>query len=361
MEEQREHSLIDPVNRINSRTVQVLAFHPFNPTYTLWVHNLLESITTYIPRYGNTAKPPGWGFGGGGQEPDEIEKLRMRDPQHALLINKNISEVDRVIAACGLREFRDESGYHDISIRTVPRPRASEKEAQTTVRLYSHRLEDYWEDGSKTTHEIVTLWGDVESLTRRPIEEVDEVDKSEWLDVSMPLSRIFQNRAIMPGFPYWSHIRRTVIIIPQIDWWRRAFDKPEKCINHLVHPSWRLVFPIGKGDPRFPEKGFRIPPAHWYYLVEMMIQERIDMVGKNVILELFKEDIRRAVEREQEWEKKLYLPKAESADSVPDSEDIHDEYSGELTSEEFLRKQDEEYCLWMEKELGFLKDEDEEL
>ena len=359
MAECQSHPMIDPVNSINTRTVQVLAFHPIDRTFTLWVHNLLEPITTYIPRYGNTTKPPGWGHGGGGQEPNEIERLRERDPLHPILANKNISEEDRAIAACGLREFRDESGYQDISIVTIPCSSESGEKAPATVCLYSHRLYDYLEDGAKTTHEIVTLWGEVESLARRPIQEIDEVDKSEWLDISKPLSEIFRDRVSLPGFPYWSHVRRTVIGLQRIDWWRCFFDEPERCISHLVHPSWRLVFPVGVGDPRFPKYGFRISPSQWYYLFEMMVQEQIAVVGANILYELFKEDIERVVEQEHlrdERPEVASLKTPEPTDSTDSDEGydspLLDKYSGEPAPEELLRQQDEEYRIWMERELG---------
>lgn len=364
MEERVKHPLIDPRRGINSRTVQVLALHPLYPTWTLWVHNLPESIAVYILRYGNTVKPPGWGLAGGGQEPHEVEKLRGRDPNHPILANPHISEEDRAIAACGLREFRDESGYEDILIRTMPLHKSASSGPSATVRLYDYRMKDRWPDGSETTHEIVLLWGEVESLAHRPIQELDEVDKSEWFDVSRPLCEIFRDRAATPGFPYWSHVRRTIIGIQRIDWWRRFFNEEEKSLSRLIHPSWRLVFPVGRGDDRYPRNGFRIPPAKWYYLVEMMIQEQMETVGANFIYELFREDIELAVELERMCEERERPPQAkmapETAAETEEEEVVADELGGETNRQTLLRRQDEEYRVWMERELrvmGLLEDE----
>lgn len=361
-----EHPLIDPVNGVNTRTVQMLAFHPFDRTYTLWVHNLLEKNSVYIPRYGNSVKPPGWGHPGGGQEPEELERLRERDPSHPILTNLNLSEEDKTIAACGLREFRDETGLYGVTIRMVPRIQEVESGSVVGVRLYSHKMEDWWEDGSKTVHEVVTLWGEVESLARRPIYEVDEIDKAEWIDLSRPICETFRDRDAMPGFLYWSNVRRTLIGVHRRDWWLRFFDEDERCINHLVHPSLRLVFPVGRGDPRFPKNGFRIHFIKWYYVIGMMIQDQIATVGTNIIYELFKDDIDAEVEeermREAQGRHSDDIPadqtaEPESSSDGDESEEndetptLFDEHSGEAASSKLLRLQDDEYRVWMENVL----------
>ena len=57
-------------------TVQPLMLHHQIPTCIGRVHNILEKEPTTLAQYDYKPKPAGWGNGGGGLEPDDLDKLK---------------------------------------------------------------------------------------------------------------------------------------------------------------------------------------------------------------------------------------------------------------------------------------------
>ena len=304
-------------------TVQVVTFHPFERTKILMVHNLLEDIVPDIPMYGGRPKPAGFGNGGGGMEDDELEHLKEVNPAHPILLNDTLSDEEKKIAACGLREVTDESGYIDIEIM-IP-------DGQLKLNEYFFR----------NGHRVVTVWGEVKSLAVVPIRERNEVDIAEWFDLAEPFSVAFggQNWGAGPTrdkLPYWSHVRRDLLSISKIDRYLRQHKQAKQCIGRLIHPSWRLVFPVGAGDGRFPSRGFGIHPRVWYELMEEMIRRKLEMVDSDILYHLFRDEI----ERIRGYEK-LRSEKQE--------EEVEIDFE---TNAKIIREEDEEWRIWMEKELG---------
>lgn len=333
-------------------TVQVVARHPFWETSVLWVYNLEEKgPVPYIPKYQGKAKPAGWGNGGGGVEPDELEKLRKIDPENPIFNTHFVSEEDRIFAACGLREFKDESGYCEIDIVTWPDPANEEREQ---VRLLEYIDPD-------TGHRIVTLWGEVRSLVKGPIYEREEIERSEWFDLQMSIAANFRDRRERPGRPYWSHIRRTAQAFARIDNYYRKIGEPRRCVGRLIHPSWRTVFRVGRRDKRFPHVGYPISPEDWYKLAEHIIDEGIEDPDNDLIYEMFSDkiDVAKAVaereeeERQKELDRELAAEAAESAQETggeeATSEQIEEERTTEGIPKHIVTQEDVEYLEWWEK------------
>lgn len=325
-------SSAEPVKKNPGITVQVLAFHPFTYTSILLVHNLLEAEITPIEMYGFTAKPPGWGNGGGGMEPDELERLKHRDPKNWILTDPDLTDEERMVAACGLREFVDEGGYHELSLLRSPSPRGD-----------FSLFEQLYPGG----HRKIILWGEVESLARRPIYEVSEIDQVEWFDLEKPLPRQFDGTGeiFLPrgrtGFPYWSHVRVNLLSIFRLD---RYGDRRK--IAGRIHPSWYLVFPVGVGDERFPKGGHRIPPPKWYYLIEHMIREEVDELDNDVLYEFFKDDI--LAQKRSDGEEVAVSPAQIPEEEIEADEEIPEPvYEGNAVK--MLQEQDSEYREWMEQ------------
>lgn len=317
-------------------TVQVVAIHPFLATSVLWVHNLLEKNGTNIPKYRGAPKPAGWGNGGGGLEPDELEKLQKRHPGHPILINPRLSEKEKTIAACGLRELTDESGFDDVSIVTTPHGPGNRER----VSLLEYRDPD-------TGHRVITVWGVVNSLTKHPLREKEEVDMSKWFDIQISLPELFSDQRETPGLPYWTHVRRTVGIISKIDQYYREIGEPRECIGRLIHPSWRSVFRVGRRDKRFPVEGYLIPPQKWYALMHYLIDEKREMADYDLIYERFKDD----VDKKREEEAKM-LEEENSTEVVSIETEGSEDRTGIKVNEEIIKQEDDEYRIWWERVSG---------
>lgn len=341
-------------NAIRSITVQVLAFHPFSDTTHLLVHNLVKPEGLGIEIFGYGLKPPAWGNTGGRLEgsKSEMERLKKDSPHHPILRNSNLTDFEKIVMACGRREFIDESGFYDIELQLAP---------MEELALYQCNY--------TSGHQKILLWGEFKSLAQRPIKERSEVDLVDWFDFAKPLARQFdglrgiESKSTRPGFPYWSHVRANILSILRID---RAGGREK--IGPRIHPSWFLVFSVGKNDYRFPKGGFRIPPPKWYYLIEAMIQSKLDMVDIDTLYHFFKEDI-----DEARIEKIKKLEQAEVEEGAPISATpdltLHEEVTDEeeLTeintslegiSSRIIETEDEkfaayarEYQEWMEKSL----------
>ena len=332
---------LDAVNDAGT-TVQVITFHPFHPTSILLVHNMLEDAVPgmpFISMYNGKVKPAGWGNGGGGMEKDELEKLMAREPRNPILTDPSFATIDdKMVAACGLRELQDESGYRKAEIR-MP---------DGGVKL----LEYFLPNG----HRVVTIWGEVKSLVYEPIVEFNEVDIADWFDLSVSLPNLFRNRNKRPGLPYWSHVRRILIGISRIDGHYRRNGEPWRCVGSRIHPSWRLVFSVGAGDPRFPRRGYRIYYKDWYSLIEEMIDNKVEMLNNDAIYCRFKEKIDLAVLEENKETRVEATTEEEKTEPVAVSGNDDDNW-GDSVSEleipaEIAAREDEEWRIWMEKELG---------
>ncbi len=331
------------------KTIQVLAFHPIFPNTILWVHNIQEKVSAFIKRYDGKPKPSGWGNGGGGLESNELELLAKYDPEHPLF-SYQLADEDKTIIACGLRELRDESGYYDINI-DIP------EDGQYRLLTYTYR-----DERGNEEHQVITLGGGLQSLSRRPIVETNEIDIVDWFDVTQSLPEQFFDQVKRPERPYWSHVRRTLLGIQQLDYRKRdEFGDRYAMLRDRVHPSWRFVFPIGKGDERFPKNGYPMPPAKWYELFEEMVKEKIEMVDRDFIFNKFSNAIIEACEREQYLDQSAVISStpAEKVDdaSVPvdDSEDAGLPVPLQVLKEEnelWMRHHNEEWREWSERAYG---------
>jgi len=314
-------------------TVQVVAVNSFLATSILWVHNLLEKSGTNIPKYRGAPKPAGWGNGGGGVEPDELEKLQKRHPGHPILTHPGLSEEEKIIAACGFRELTDESGFDDVSIVTTPHGPGN----QERVSLLEYR-------DPETGHRVITVWGVVHSFTKNPIREKEEVDLSEWFDIQISLPKLFSNQKATPGLPYWTHVRRTVILISKMDQYYREIGEPRECIGRLIHPSWRSVFRVGRRDKRFPIGGYLIPPRQWYSLMHYLILEKMEMADNDLIYELCERD----VDQKRDEEARM-LEEEDNAEATSVDTEGSEDRTGIKAAEEMVRQEDKEYRIWWER------------
>jgi len=294
-------------------TVQVIVFHPQFKTQVLWLHNLLK-----ITRRG--AKQPGWGNAGGGLEGAELEWLKGWNSRHPILTNPRLTDEEKALAACGLREVVYETGYTEITIIPLP-----------------DRL-PLLDESNKDGHRIITLWGQANSLERIPVQESNEVDKCDWFDIETPLPALFRDRIAHPDLPYYSHVARTIGGILKIDLHRPRTHR----IGHLIHPSWKLTLPIGEGDPRFPRQGYRIPRQQWRALLEEMMKSNEDAISLDELYERFRADINR--ERESRSHDRIH---SEERNALPPlflpknrSKKVH-----ELLTEQW----EKEYGEWAEK------------
>ncbi len=332
-----------------SKTVQVIAFHPNSLGSILWVHNLADKKPKYIPRYYGQAKPSGWGNGGGGLEPNELELLEQREQTHPAVAKtlrnskgfQRLSNHEKAIVLCGLRELADESGYSDLSIEIPP--------DDDQYRLLTYTFPANPETGDEM-HQVITLCGHVNSFVRGPIIEANEIDMVNWLDISLSLPFLFSDKDVWPDRPYWSHVRRVVLGIQQID--RNNNDIPpnrySRSLENKMHPFWRLVFPVGKSDPRFPHRGYQITPLRWYELFEWMSQNQVDMVDLDFIYERFQEDIEKdccALEPHDVHQTAAENPESVSEINIP-AQVIKEE------NELWEKEHDAQWREWAEREFG---------
>lgn len=251
-------------------TAQAVLFHPTEPTLIWLIHDLGDKEPSMdqdiLDFYGSTPKPPALANPGGGLERGET-------------IIRGIT-----------REIRGETGFLDFEI----------------VPLDSSRL-DLLRYRKKGGHQILMLEAHLKSLEQGEILEKEETDGGWWFDLTESL--IEQLRECPEKFSkdllYWSHNRRLLLAISQRDRQLRYDGSAGACIGHLVHPSWKLVFKVGMGDPRFPKEGFRIP-AHiktakrdWYDLLRWLMKEDITDPNLDHVYEFFSEEVTAAKHAEE--------------------------------------------------------------
>lgn len=344
-------------------TVQVLASGQ-NPMSKLWGHNLEDKIPSNIARFKGRPKPEGWGNLGGGLEKrfyvpsldrwfdSELDFLEFYHPGHPILSDDSLSQDTKIILACGLREFIHETGYRDVEIRTDYRNEYGEP-----------FLFDYYYTPDKETglrHRVVTIWGEVKSFIRQEALEKEEVDKTEWFDLSKSLFKPFFNSLRFPGRPYWSHNWRLLMAIKAVDQHYRHEDLYAIQVDRYTHPSWKIVYRVGGGDPRFPIGGYRPPPWDWYKLFDKVVKNRMEMADNDFIFDLFGTDITNTKRYQEE---KLEAEMISSSSPDAPTESIKYDEDGLMiegsedssrypTPAEIIEKEDREYGEWLEMQLG---------
>lgn len=377
-------SSVVPVSNITGKagtTVQVLGRNPHSLTSVLMVHNKLETLVPgalIVAMYGGRAKPPGFGNAGGGMELDELERFQKDEPGWFKYYSSlgTLAATDLAVIGCALRESKDESGFCDLEI-------VLDEDTKKPVIL----TDQHYPEG----HRIVTLWGQYNSYQQRPIKETEEIDHVAWVDFSMPMTEIFKRLRQELGenvSPYWSHLRRLLIGFSKIDQYHRSREERPCLIGRVVHPSWRLVFRVGKRDDRFPPYGYQIFPEDWYHMFDIMLEKGIEDVDNDMLLSEFngraktkvlvfnpfsgkyelkgrekdlnlgnkialaKEQQEMRMERET---KATLVANAEPTSEVSaDSETLVDseDYTGIRSLAEIIQAEDEEYGRWLERELG---------
>ncbi|MBI4134723.1 MAG: hypothetical protein HY471_01255 [Candidatus Sungbacteria bacterium] len=341
-------------------TVQTLCQDPYCPTVVRWVHNQLETKPTKIAMYNYKPKPAGWGNGGGGLERliyvpsadkylTELEILEMRRPGHPFLDKDSVlSEETRVILAGGLREFVDETGFRDIEICTD----------YPGVFLSDYMYPD-WIDAKgvihRGGHRRITLWGKLSSYREDPIVESDEIDRTDWFDMSISLPKLFFN--IAPERPYVSHVRSTLSGILKIyKYERETSDGFVANIPKRIHPSWWYVHPVGKGDNRFPRGGYPLVSSRgageWYELFCLMVAKRMEEADNDFLVKFLGDKLVDAKRREEERLSRTESEEASAEQEVTRAIDDSEDSEGIPTVEDMIRKEDKEYAEWLEKELG---------
>lgn len=330
-------------------TVQVLARHHQIPTSIGWAHNLLEQEPTNLTQYDNKPKPAGWGNGGGGLEPDDLDRVAKLFPNHPILTDSSLSEDQRLIIAGGIREFLSETGYRDFDIVTD----------YPGVFLYDYKYRD-WVDAKGVLHSgghrKITLWGQVNSYKIHDKDWIEkhEVDKTDWFDMADPLPGYFSNPLTHPDKPYWSHVRSSLICLLRIYGYLKAnSDHFVPNIPTRIHPSWWYIFKVGKGDSRFPADGYRLSPNQWYRLFDIMVSKKMEVADNDFFFDLLGSSLSKAkrTDEEQLTNQETTEAPQEITQVVEDSEDS----DGIPTLEEMRQQEDKEYARWLERELGIVQ------
>lgn len=211
-----------------SITAQVVLLHPAFSTRVYWVLNR-EEQRECTQVYGTTPKPAGWGNPGGGME-REIDGI----DEHG---HARVSE--EIIRACARREVEDETGFDDFQFI-----RYQSSRIPFLIRPYEN-------------HCIVTFVAKLNNFSRYlPVkeEETGEIIRGAWFDLSMSPIDMLSPDAILP---YRSHIQRTIICLNMMT----RLPQQKKYIP--INPVWKLVFPVGNGDSRFPSNGYLLPIEAW--------------------------------------------------------------------------------------------------
>lgn len=347
-------------------TVQVLAHAPKCSTVFRWVHNQLEQKPTKIAMYNYKPKPDGWGNGGGGLERliyiphlhkylTELEILEMRRPEHPILTDSSLSEETKIILAGGLREFVDETGFRDIEIRTD----------YPGVFLSDYKYPP-WTDSNGVVHpgghRKITLWGELSSYRAEdPIIETLEIDRSDWFDMELSLPKLFFN--FSPERPYLSHVRSTLRGVLAVHRHKKEMsDGFVPNIPRRIHPSWWYAYQVGKGDSRFPKRGYRWSSRNWYKwynLFDLMVAKRMEEADNDFLVKFLGKDLDDAMRKEEEQLAKLDShgystedPNPDATQKVTQSVEGSEDAEGIPTLEDMHQLEDEEYFRWLEGELG---------
>lgn len=355
-------SYVDPDDK--GITVQVLPIHPHISTSVRWVHNLLEKEPSNLARYDYQPKPAGWGNGGGGLEFDDEERLRQLFPNHPILTDKSLTDVQSLIIAGGIREFVHETGLPDITIRTD----------YPGVFLYDYKYRD-WIDKNGVIHpgghRKITLWGQLNSFVpdERLHIERHEVDQSDWFDTAISLPKLFFNRFTRPDWPYWSHVFSTVIGLLRIYRYQRSIDEFTENVPEKIHPTWWYILQIGSGDPRFPKGGYRPSPSEWYELLKLMVTKKMEIADEDFLFNFVKRNLDNAKRREEQEFKILgsregrnlkevssdskvtrEVQNSEDSDRLPVLEELREKWYEEY-NQWVLETKDAEYVRWLEEDM----------
>lgn len=339
-------------------TVQALTQDPYCPTVIKWVHNKLEKKPTKIAMYNNQPKPDGWGNGGGGLERliyvprldkylTELEILELRRPGHPILTDDSFSEEMKIILAGGLREFVDETGFRDIEIRTD----------YPGVFLSDYKYPD-WVDTNGVVHpgghRKITLWGKLSSYREDPIVEADEIDRTDWFDMSCSLPSLFFN--IAPQRPYLSHVRNTLRgILATYRYEKETNDSFVPNVPRRIHSSWWYAFQVGRGDSRFPKGGYKWSPREWYKwynLFDLMVARRMKEADNDFLVKFLGSDLDNAMRKEEEQRRRAESKDDSPVQKVTQAVEGSEDSEGIPTVEDMVRKEDEEYSRWLESELS---------
>jgi len=332
-------------------TVQVLAPHPYNSTSFRWVYNKLETKRTKLARYDYRPKPAGWGNGGGGLERlvyileldmylTELQILAMRHPDHLILTDNSLSREVKTVLAGGRREFTDESGFRDIEIRTD----------YPGVYLFDYVYPD-WADANGIIHpgghRKITLWGKLTSLREDRIIESNEIEKTGWFDLADSLPGQFFDRA--PERPYFSHVLSTLGgMLRAYRHERSVTDGFVPNIPKRVHPSWWYVYQVGRGDWRFPAKGYKPSPGQWYGLFETMVKNRMEEADNDFLVKFLGRDLVNSVRLEEEQSEEETSP-ARTQEVVKAIEGSEDSDRIPILEEMWQKEYEAEYLRWYEE------------
>lgn len=356
------------LSTINTRgtTVQVLSSDPYSVTKYLQVHNTLETLlpgTPIIEMYGGRVKPPGFGNPGGGMEVDELERFKNNEPELFKFYESlgTLSDMELAIIGCARRETIAESGFDDFEV-------VLDDETKKPVILNDYHY--------KSGHRVVTVWGKFLTYRHGPIKEADEIDYVDWTDFSMPLletyRRLRKNLGEPPAYPYWSHIRRLCSSLPVIDRYNSDREDWSYPIGKLIHPSWRTVFKVGRGDDRFPSGGYLISPEDWYHMFDIMLEKGIENLDNETLLDEFNGRAKTKVLTFDPSDKKYKLKtrdkdlnlgekialarnqQMKENDPTVDVENLagSEDYTGIPTSAEMIAKEDQEYFDSLVKQFG---------
>lgn len=370
-------------------TVQVLGMDPYSLTRFLQVHNTLETLPLGAPiiaMYGMRAKPPNFGNAGGGLEPDELVHFQENEPELFQYYSSlgTLTPAELAILGCALRESKDESGFCDLEIVL------DENSKPFLLTDFYYRDTNGQGISNIKGHRVVTVWGKYNSYQQRPIREKDEVDYVTWIDFSMSMAEVFkklrnelEQSLMYPLYPYWSHVRRSLIGFSKIDKYHSNTEERPYLIGKMIHPSWRLVFKVGERDSRFPLYGYQITPEDWYHMFDIMLDKGIENLDNDVLftefngrskkkilvygsdgkprLEERKRDLNLASKialakerQEKRLEKENKATQVVVAETTFDSSELagSEDYTGIRSSAEVLRAEDEEYARWLEDELN---------
>lgn len=298
---------------ISSMTVQTVLLHPSRKGLVYWVLNKQE--TQSIRQ--NTPKPRGWGNPGGGVE--LFDRINEQGIPHSL---------EKTIESCGRRELTDETGFLHFEFKRNARSQ-----------LPFIRYDDPY------GHCVIILLAQLRDYQSIPIKEVEEIVCGSWFDLSVSPVELFQDKT---DLPYWSHVRRTIIILDYV-----AQHAGSNDLLRTIHPLWNLVFPFVTQDSRFPQEGYLIHWTDWYRIMRVFITRRIHTLDLDCIYEqLTRPHIE---ERYKERSDHLLVKKKTGSLTSPNS---HPPYAQQpslrssnfytLEREKMIAAYEEDYLRWAE-------------
>jgi len=246
---------------VPSVTVQIVLLRPEverRRTEVYWVLNREERVPTTNGFV--TCKRKGWGNPGGG-----LEQRDMVDARGYPL------SYDGMLKKCAARELEGETGFAHFDI--IP-----------YLPNQVHFL-IFFEKSHGTQHTVYTLAARLRDNMQGAIEEVEkmEIERGKWVDLSLSPLEFLENKD--DPLPYYSHVKRTIITLNRL-------ASTEGKSKLWIHPTWRLVFPIGKGDPRFPEEGYALRVAAWAEEMRNMVATGNNRIDLNRIHAIFLQDMR---------------------------------------------------------------------